>query len=427
MTDVLTFTAAEGEEFEPGDLVFIGKDGLLRKSVATAGHNSGATPKDLEALLAQLPTTDQLAEMLVTGNKEALERVDALLKKGVEFLTIQDDDQDSQATEFLVKLRARFKQSEADRVAAKTPFDDAAGSVQAFFKTRILDPLGAAPSNKNEEFDPVTSDHYGLGVRITMAQTLYKRAKAEKERKEREARAEAARKAEAEAKAKREAEEKERKAKADAVAKAAREKAEKEAADRKAAQDKADQEAADLAAAAGRKRNEEAKAKAEADAKAAKEKADKLKAEQEEADRKAKAEQDERDRKAKVEEEERKRLALEEENALAESRSKLEEAAAAPTADLSRARGGKGGVSSLKEFVDFRDLDRNKLGDYDPENPVEPSICKLLPFVKDAALESAVKEYAKANKHTVETGIKTGKQPIRGVVYFMNSKSAGRA
>lgn len=373
-----------------------------------------------------LPTVDQLADQLLTENQAAIDRVEELLAKGAKYLTINSDEEDAAATEFLVPIRARFKQSEADRVARKTVFDDLAGAVQAFFKSKILDPLGAAPSNKNEEFDPLLSTQYGLGVRITMAQTLYKRRKVREEQQRRDAAAAAARKAEADAKAKRDAEAKVLKDKADAEAKALKEKQDAEEKVRREAADKAAADAKALAEAASRKRNAESKAAADKAAADAKALADKLAKEKVEADRKALAEQVERDRIAAAELAERDRLALEEENRIAQERSAAEDAAAATTADLSRARGGKAGVSSLKEFLDYRDMDREALGHWNDSQP-EASIVKLLPFLTDAALDKAVKDWAKANQQTVKTGIKTGKQPLPGVVFFINTKSAGRA
>lgn len=448
MTNI--FKTAEGEEIAIGDTVFIGRDGFLHKSISQAGHNSLAEPLDLKALLEQLPTVDQLHELLLAENADALKRVDLLLNKGVEFLVIENDQQDSDATEFLVKLRARYKGSEADRIDTKSKFDDLAGSVQAFFQTKILQPLGGAPSNKNEQFDPVQATHYGMGVRITMAQTLYKREKAERERKEREANAARLREAERVAAERRKEEERVRRAEEDRIAAERREQARKlqEEEDRKAEQRRKAAQAeadrlAELELAASRKRNE--KNRADADAAAAKARED-AKKRQEEADRQAEidrkaaedraAKQLAEDNRLAAEREERDRLSREEENKAAEARAAAEEAAAATTADLSRARGGKGGVSSLREFVDFRDVKIAEMAVMvDLEGKVvppgvpglPPSILLILPFIKDAAIESAIKDFEKANKATVMAGIKNGQQPVRGVTYFMNSKSAGRA
>jgi hypothetical protein len=394
---------------------------------AAPGHNSGATPADLKSLMDGLPSVDELVALLITANQDALDRVKGLTDKGGEFLFIDSDAKDADATEFLVKLRARYTTSEAERAAIKQRFDELAGAVQAFFRNGILDPLGAAPTNKREEFDPMTATQYGMGVRITMAQTLFKRRKVEEEQRARDAEAARQRKIEADAAAAREAERLRLKKIADDE-KAARDAADAAAAaERKRIADEAAETARQLAAAASRKRNEETRLAAEAAAAEAQRIADEAAAAQAEEDRKAEADRVEAQRLADQAAEAQAEADRAEENRLAEARSKAEEAAAARTADLSRARGGKGGVSSLREFVDFRDLKRDQLGVISPNaHQAIPSVCYLLPFLKDAALESAVKEYAKANKQTVADGIKTGRQPLHGVVFFMNNRSAGR-
>jgi len=396
------------------------------------GHNS----------TAGLPTVDALIATLEADNKPALDRVAALVEKGKEFLVIENDQQDSEATEYMVKLRARYKFSEADRVAAKTPFDDLAGAVQAFFKTRILDVLGRGPDNKNEEFDPVEADQFGIGPRVNMAMTLYKRRKAAAEQKRRDDEAARLRRLEEEARQKRLADEAEKRRIEDARLAAQREAqrieqarldaiAAEQAAERKRQADAA----AELEAAAARKRNADNKAAAEAAAAEARRKAD----EQAKRDAEAQAERDrlareaaerqrQEDAKLAADRAERDRLALEEENRIAQERSAAEEAANAKMADLSRSRGGKGGVSSLKEFVDWRDVNRDLMADMGPNDMGTPSIVKLLPYLTDAALDKALKDYVAANKGAVEKAARTGfRQPILGVTFFMNSKSAGRS
>lgn len=348
------------------------------------GHNNGP----------ELPTIDEIMTALEMGNTDALDRVTEIAEKGQKYFVIENDEQDEAATQFMVAVRARWKASEADRVAAKTPYDDRAGAIQAFFKKKILDVLGLGPSRADESFDPVTASQYGIGPRITMAQTLYKRRKAETERLAREAEARRLRDEErkaadarAEAERVRRAEEDRVRAEAARVAAEARRKAEEEAAN------------------ASRKRNEESKAAAEATAAAARLAAAQAEERQRAEDARIAAEREARDETNRAEE-----------NRMAEARSAAEDAAAAPLADLSRARGDKGGVSSLKQFTNWRDIDRDKL-DY----------AALGPFFTDKAIDAAIKAYADANKATVNTGIKTGNQPIRGVVFFLDSKSSGRA
>lgn len=348
------------------------------------GHNS----------VDDLPAVDQIIAELEVTHAAALARVAELQEKGSKFFTITNDAEDAAATEFLVPIRSRWKASEADRVAAKDPWETRANSVHAWFKTKILDALGRAPDNPKETFDPVTRTDLGMGPRINMALTLYKRDKVERERKEREALVIAAQKAEAEAKKKR-----------DDEAAAAKAIADKEAADRKAIADKAAADAKALADAAARKRSVEGKAAADKAAAEAKVLADKAAAEQKAADDKAAAEKAEADR-----------LALIEENKLAEATAAAELSASASSADLSRSRGGKAGITSLREYVDVRGIDREKL-DY----------AMIGPYFTDKAVQGALDDYAKANKATVNTGIKTGVQPVRGAVFFINSKNGGRS
>lgn len=351
---------------------------------AEIGHNN---PEEL-------PPVEEIVSDLEAANAEALARTAALVEKGKEFLLIETDQQDADATEFMVKLRARWKQSEADRVAAKTPWDDRAGAVHAFFKTKILDVLGLAPSNPKESFDPVEREDLGMGPRINMAQTIFKRVKAERGRKVREAEALRLREIEAAAARKRAEEE--------ATARAAEDARRRAAAD---AERVAAQAAAELAAAAARKRNVESRAAAELAAAEAKRVAD---AAAEAARRQADA-----DAAARAE---REASNLAEENKLAEERSAAEAAANAPLADLSRQRGGRGGVSSLRTFIDVRDIDRKTL-DY----------AMIGPYLTDTAISAALDAYADANKATVKAGITSGVQPIKGAVFFENARNAGRA
>lgn len=298
---------------------------------------------------------DELSEHLETAYAEDVNRTEELLDKGQKYLVIASDEEDAAATEFMVAVRARWKASEANRVAEKAPYDDNAGRVQGFFKTKVLDLLGLAPSDPRASFDPEARTDLGLGPRINMAQTLYKRRKAEEERKR--LAAEAAAKAEQER-----------------IAKAAALKAENDA-----------REAERVAA---RKRTEESRATAEAEATRLRTEAD---------------------------------AARQVENRAAEERASAQTAAAAPAADLSRARGGRGGVSSLRTFLDFRDLDRDVIAGH----PL--TVAKLMPYIDDTALSKAVKGWIDANKGAASTAAKGGDQPLAGVVIFENSKNAGRA
>lgn len=327
----------------------------------TIGHNVG-----------DLPTVEQIGEQLLLQNKEALERTAELLEKGEKYLTISDDDQDAAATQFLVSIRSRYKDSEAERVKEKSVWDDRAGAVHAFFKTKILDPLGLGPANPNEPFDPVARDDLGLGVRINRAMTIYKRACLWATDEELAAALRIKRAAEAEA-------------------------AKKAAAD-KAAADKAAAEAAELEAAASRARNPEriAALQAAADAKAA-----------EASEAVAAAEQ-----------------SAATANRTAEERAETQWALEAPAADKTRARGELGGRSSLKTFLNWRDIDPAELAK--AHDGGIPGIVQLLPYIKPAHLEMAVKEWAKGHLAEIDTHLKAGTQPLHGVVYFRDHKNQGR-
>lgn len=353
---------------------------------ALVGHNSGK--------YEIVPTVDKLVDDLNTDHADALARVHEIVEKAPRYFIIENDEQDNAATQFLVAVRDRYKASEADRVAAVAPWDTLRGAAHAFFKGKILDVLSLGPAKANESFDPVTATQYGVGPRINMAQTLYKRVKAEKELAAR--RVEAARllKIEQDAAEARRVAEVARRAEEDRLAAEAR---------RVAAEARRVAEAA--AAAAARKRSDDSKTAAAAAADAA---------------RTAAVEAEERQRvedaRIATEREERDAANLLEENQLAQDRAAAESAASAPLSDMSRSRGDKGGVASLKQFISWRDVNRDTL-DYQA----------LGPYFDDKAIDKALKAYADANKATVNTGIKTAVQPIRGVIFYLDSKSAGRS
>ncbi len=377
-----------------------------------------------------LPTVDEVISQLEIDHAEALARTEEILTKGMKYLVITTDEEDEAATQFMISVRDRWKYSEADRVAKKAPYDELAGAVHSFFKKRILDPLGLAPSNAKESFDPLERDDLGMGPRINRAQTLYKLRKAEDERRRREEEARKLREAEAEAARARAEAERLRRAEEDRVrreqqaaedARRRQEEAARQEAARLAQEER--RKAEEAALAASRKRNEDSKAAAEKAAQDARERAKQAEeAQRAENERiaanereRARLQQEEDDRLAR-DREERDRLAREEENKLAEQRAAAEAEANAPLADLTRARGEKGGVSSLRSFTSWRDIDRDNL-DY----------AALGPYFTDKHLDAALKGYSDANKATVHNGIKTGKQPIKGVVFYLDAKNSGRA
>jgi translation initiation factor IF-2 len=97
--------------------------------------------------------------------------------------------------------------------------------------------------------------------------------------------------------------------------------------------------------------------------------------------------------------------------AAAEDRSKAEEIAAAPAADLTRSRGSFS-VASLQEFLDFRDIDRTKV----------PAIT-LWPYLPADAIEKAVRAYMAANSDPIKAKIANQQQPITGVTFFINHRT----
>lgn len=377
-----------------------------------------------------LPTVDEVISQLEADNAAALARTEEILLKGQKYLVITNDEEDDAATQFMVSVRDRYKYSEADRVAKKAPYDELAGAVHSFFKKRILDPLGLGASNPKEAFDPLERTDLGMGPRINRAQTIYKLKKAEDERRRREDEARRLREAEAEAARARAEVERLRRAEEDRVrreqlaAEVERRRVE-EVARQEAARIAADErrKAEEAALAASRKRNEDSKAVAEKAAQEARERARQAEEAQRAENERLERERAERDRQAREEEsrlaaerEERDRLAREEENRMAEARAAAEAEANAPLADLTRARGEKGGVSSLRQFTYWRDIDRDTL-DY----------AALGPYFTDKHIDAALKGYSDANKATVHNGIKTGKQPVKGVIFYLDAKNAGRA
>lgn len=198
--------------------------------------------------------------------------------------------------------------------------------------------------------------------RLERALNGYKTKIAEEERKERERVA-------AEQRAREEAERKER----EAAEAAARE---------------LQRQADEAAAAASRKRNEETKRQAEEAA-----------------------------RLARIAAEEQQKIlaaARAKEEAAAKERHKAEERAAATSADLTRTR-GQASVSSQQEFVDFRDLDRNIV-----------DLEALRQHLPSAAIEQAVNAYRKANTDTIKDELRNKRQPLRGVFFFINTKTSVR-
>lgn len=177
-------------------------------------------------------------------------------------------------------------------------------------------------------------------------------------------------------------------AKAEAEAKARREAEEKAAAERRRAQEEAERkerEAREAAEAAARKRSAEARAKAEAEARRAADAAEVARKQREAAE--------------------------EAERVAAEARHKAEKLAEAPAAEHTRRR-STSAVSSLQEFVDFRDLDRRNI-----------DLDKLREHFTTDAIETAVRAYARANSDMIKAELKNARQPLRGIVFWINART----
>lgn len=296
------------------------------------GHNQGPP----------LIVGDQLSAHLEMTYAEITARATDLLENEQRFINVGDDNADSEATEFMVKVRSAWKTGDTNRLSERDPYETASGLVHAFFKTKILDPLQE------------------MGVRINEAQKQYKLG----------------------------------------VMRAAQEDA-AEVLRQRVATEKA---AAELAATKQREADELAKAAARA------------KKPERVAELKAAAET------AQVEAIKTVQAA----NIAAESRAEASTVMATPAADLTRNRGKRGGVSSLREVVSVRDIDREKLGHWDNIHP-EPDIVKLLPYIDDKALLAAANGWIAANKAAAEKATAAGAaQPIRGMVIFMDYTNVGR-
>jgi hypothetical protein len=325
--------------------------------------------------LAELPTVDEIIAYLEVNYASVLERAREIMAKADKHYLITDDAGDAAANEFLNSVRANWKNGEAGRLKEKAPYYERDGAIHQWFRVNILDPIALAPANPKERFDPVERTDLGVGPRIMMASTIFKVKKMEAERQARDEELRKARAAEAEQERVRQA-----------AVQAAR---------------KAQADLAEAQAAAARKRNAETKAAAEAAAIEAQKKADEAEA--------------------------LRQVALAAENRAAEERAAAEAAANTKAADITRIRGSRGGVSSLREILSARDCDRNELGRMPDPTAEPPGIVALLPYIDDKALEKAARGYADANKATVQNHIRNNTQPIRGVVYYLDHKNAGRA
>lgn len=100
--------------------------------------------------------------------------------------------------------------------------------------------------------------------------------------------------------------------------------------------------------------------------------------------------------------------------AKAEETARAEGAVAAPAASFTRARSANA-MSSLQEFVNFRDLDRNRL-----------DLESLRAHIPADALDQALRSYIGANSDALKEDIKNRRQPVRGVTFFIDARTGTR-
>lgn len=324
-----------------------------------------------------LRTGVQLTAYIAVTHADKLKRAQELLDAEARLPPVVDEASDKKATEYVKLIQASEKELDLARLNEKGPYDLCASEIHATFRAlqdALMRPTPKAPP--------------GLKDRVQAQQTVYKLKVAEAERAKREAVAAEARRLEDEARAKRDAEERavreaenQRRIEAEAIERAAKEAA------RQAELD------------ASRKRNAASRAIAEAQAIEARRIADEASA--------RRRHQDQLDAEARrVREAE----AREEAEETANARALAERAASVTDAELTGARGARGGHSSLTTFWDFRDMDRAAL-----------DLEALRSHITSDALEVAIRAYMKANKELLDAG-----HQIKGVICFKNHRTGGR-
>lgn len=332
-----------------------------------------------EPLLMRVKTT----HFALFERAASLLEAEARAPKGEDGKTIVclDDDWERKLTETAAQLSDCHSKMDVVRMAEMEPYRTNMNSIHGMFRD-LMDKM----------VDPDKKTMTSLRHRIERALNKYKSDKVEAERKRREAEAEKARQAQLELERKQREEEAKRREEEDARRRAAEEETRK-------AQEAARQ--AELAA--SRKRSDEAKAAAEAEAARLRKEADDRAALQRQIDEQAardRAAREEADRKAAAE--------------AAEKTAAAETAVAAPAASLSRTRSANA-MSGQQEFTDFRDLNRETV-----------DLERLRSHIPSDAIEQAIRSYIKANDDVIKDEIKNRRQPVRGVVFFINTRTQVR-
>lgn len=296
-------------------------------------------------------------------------------------LLCQDDEQERKLTELSRQLATAHSSLDAARTAEIAPYRDSVNAVHGLFRD-LMDKL----------LDPDKKTANSLRHRVERALTKYKSDKLEAERKRREAEAEAARLAEEAAQRQRDEEERK-----------AREEEDRRRAVAAEEERKAQEAAAEAARVAARKRNEKAREEAEAEA-------ERLRVIAAEAAEKRREEEEA----AAADRRKRDEAAAEELARAAEKRAEAEAAATVPAANLTRTRSSNA-MSGLQEFVAFRDLNRETL-----------DLERLRGHIPNDALEQAMRSWIKANNDLIRDELKNRRQPVRGVVLYIDARTQTR-
>lgn len=360
-----------------------------------------------------LRVKDDLRGYLDTTHAAIFKRANDLIAAEARLPAITNAVSEATATEYVKLIQTAVKELDRIRLIEKNAYDECADLIHASFRG-LMDKL-ARPTPKSPA---------ALKERVEAALTAYKLIVAAAERKVREEAAQRAREAEDAARRQREEEERAAQREQDRLrrereAEEARIREQEDARRREA--EEAERQAAAAAReaelVASRKRTEENRVAADAAAadarRIADEAAEKRRHEQIIADQARREREDvARAADAQAEEDRRQReaLAREAEDKAANERALAEAAATVSDADLSRARGARGGVSSLTTFWDMRDLDRATI-----------DLEALRDHISFDALEKAVRSYKDANKERLEGG-----HQIRGVVFFKNHRTGTR-
>jgi hypothetical protein len=343
------------------------------------GHNNPPGLLTGEPLMDRVKLTHR--DLLKRGAD--LVAAEARIPKGPDGkLICPDDDWEKKLTETVRQIQGAHGSLDTARTAEIEPYRNATSLVHGLFRDlmdKLVDP------------DPKKTQN-SLKARAERALNDYKTKKRQAE--ERRLAEEAELRRQEEEKARRAREETERKA---------REEEDRRRAAAAEEERKAQEAAAEALAVANRKRNAEARAAADAEAarlaEIARETSDRRRREEEQ----AAEERRQREEAARVEEDQ-----------AAEARATAEAAAATGAAGVTRTRSSNA-MSGQQEFVDFRDFNRETI-----------DLEKLRAHIPTDAYEQAVRSFVRANADMLKDEIKNRRQPVRGVVFFINTRTQVR-